>query len=176
MQVIMGIDPGSRVTGFGVIGLSGRDAQPVAISHGAIVLPTHESMTLRLGLLVEDLHELLEKYQPDSIAIEKIFLGKSADSAFKLGHARGAVLAEASRWARRAKKTLEIKEYATRSVKQALTGNGSADKSHVQLAVCRILGLRDISPLDASDALALAVTLWQKQLEQSALSRMKEIE
>jgi len=97
------------------------------------------------------LQGLLQKYQPQVVVIEKIFLGKNADSAFKLGHARGVALLEAAR------SRAQVVEYATRIVKKGLTGHGGADKESVQLFVQRILGLQEIRQIDASDALALAL-------------------
>ena len=94
---------------------------------------------------------LMKKYKPQQVSVEKIFLGKNADSAFKLGHARGVSMYES------AKGGAEIFEYATRVVKKGIVGTGAADKDQVKMAVMRLLNLKAIQQIDASDALALAV-------------------
>ncbi|OYZ23896.1 MAG: crossover junction endodeoxyribonuclease RuvC [Bdellovibrio sp. 28-41-41] len=153
MSIILGIDPGSQITGFGVIDASmekGRD-KPRAISHGIIQLKTG-SLTFndRLLLLSENLDRLLKKYQPDTVVVEKLFLGKNPDSAFKLGHARGICIAKA----------MEIRsavyEYTPREVKKTITGSGSSDKIQVAEVLKFLLGINHFDFLDASDALALA--------------------
>jgi crossover junction endodeoxyribonuclease RuvC len=148
-MVILGIDPGSRVTGFGVIKISGDKV--THISHGIILLEDQDSFSGRMCELGEGLEILLKKYQPEHVAIEKIFLGKNADSAFKLGHARGVAMYES------AKNGAHIFEYATRIVKKGIVGNGAAIKEQVQMALLRLLNIKAISKIDASDALALAV-------------------
>ncbi len=94
---------------------------------------------------------LMKKYKPQQVSVEKIFLGKNADSAFKLGHARGVSMYES------AKGGAEIFEYATRVVKKGIVGTGAADKDQVKMAVMRLLNIKAIQQVDASDALALAV-------------------
>jgi crossover junction endodeoxyribonuclease RuvC len=149
LSIILGIDPGSRVTGFGVIKVTRTRVEH--ISHGIILLPKDESLSLRLKVLSEGLQTILHKFRPEHVVVEKIFLGKNADSAFKLGHARGVVLAES------AKSGAQIHEYATRIVKKAITGKGSAEKEQVKYMVEKILGLNQIDKMDASDALAMAL-------------------
>lgn len=100
--------------------------------------------------LGEALESLLAKYKPQQVVIEKIFLGKNADSAFKLGHARGVAMYEA------AKTEAHVVEYATRVVKKGIVGNGGASKEDVQSCLQRLLKIKAIERLDASDALALA--------------------
>lgn len=154
-MIIFGIDPGSRVAGFGIIAVTdavGRGASPFKVlSHGVIVLPEEKPLTERLVVLGESLSILLDKYKPDEVAIEKIFLGKNADSAFKLGHARGVAMYEC------AKRQLPISEYATRLIKKSVAGQGSADKDQVRRVVQMVLGIKDIKYLDASDALAVGL-------------------
>jgi crossover junction endodeoxyribonuclease RuvC len=149
MSIILGIDPGSRVTGFGLIRF--KDSEPRLISYGTIKTSVELPFAYRLRELSEGLEAILTKYRPEYVAIEKIFMGKNADSAFKLGHARGVVMAEA------AKSGSEVFEYATRVVKKTLTGKGSGDKEQVQRMVESLLGVSEIKPLDATDALALAL-------------------
>jgi crossover junction endodeoxyribonuclease RuvC len=152
--IIFGIDPGSRVAGFGIIKTNNKANSNEAydvLSHGIIVMPEKKSFQERLLVLGQGMQKLLKKYQPDEVAIEKIFLGKNADSAFKLGHARGVAMYECARL------NLPIYEYATRSIKQSITGKGSADKEQVRKVVQMLLSIKEIEHLDASDALAAAV-------------------
>lgn len=155
MAIILGLDPGTRTTGFGCIewpeNLRGQ-TQPRLLGCGIISLESAVSLPQRLCELSDNLRELILKWSPDDIVVEKVFLGKSADSAFKLGHARGVILAEAARCA-----SAKVHEYATRQVKQGVGGSGSADKMQVMARVQYFLGLQKIDSLDASDALALAL-------------------
>ena len=114
-------------------------------------MPSQAPLTERLRELALGIRELLEKHRPDQVSIERIFLGKNADSAFKLGHARGVLMAEC------AQGNAQIMEYASRLVKKSLTGKGSASKEDVNRMVCVHLDLKEIKPMDASDALALAL-------------------
>lgn len=143
----MGVDPGSQYTGFGVIELQGESLMHKA--HGVIVL---EGKTFheRIRELGESFQQVLAQYRPEAVVIEKIFLGKNADSAFKLGHARGVIMYQS------AQAGAEIYEYATRIVKKGITGHGGADKLQVQAVVQTLLRLNQIKALDASDALAMA--------------------
>jgi crossover junction endodeoxyribonuclease RuvC len=149
MVSILGIDPGSRVMGYGAVSVD-RD-QVKHIAHGVVDVSAISSFSERIALIGKGLRELFEKYNPKIIVVEKIFLGKNADSAFKLGHARGVVLYEAEL----AQK--QIKEYSTRLVKKGISGRGEASKEEVQMALQRLLriSLQNIK-IDASDALALA--------------------
>jgi crossover junction endodeoxyribonuclease RuvC len=149
LAVILGIDPGSRITGFGLLNANSKGVEH--ISHGIILLPKDESLPLRLKVLAEGMQTLLAKYKPTQVVVEKIFLGKNADSAFKLGHARGVVLAEAAKFG------AEVHEYATRVVKKAIAGKGSAEKEQVKFMVEKLLGIDQIEKIDASDALAMAL-------------------
>ncbi len=149
LSIILGIDPGSYVTGFGL--LKAHRDHVEHVSHGVILLPKDQALPERLRVLAEGMSELLEKYKPSAVAIEKIFLGKNADSAFKLGHARGVVMSFA------ASSGAQVYEYATRVVKKGIAGKGSADKLQVRDMVQRYLRLSVIERMDASDALALAL-------------------
>jgi crossover junction endodeoxyribonuclease RuvC len=146
---ILGIDPGSRITGFAIV----QWAQQKVIykRHGIIKLSEQKPLPDRLGELSQSIQEILRKYRPDQVSIEKIFMGKNADSAFKLGHARGVVIAESVNL------KAQVFEYATRVVKKTIAGSGAADKVQVQIALQRYFMIKDLSPIDASDALALAV-------------------
>lgn len=149
-ELILGLDPGSRHTGFGVIDVDGDHLTHIA--HGVIHLKEIWTMSERLRVLHLELSELFTKYQPPSAVVEKIFFGKSADSAFKLGHARGVCVLAA------AQASATVDEYAARYVKKCLTGNGAADKEHVQIAVFNQLRIQPGKlAFDASDALSLAI-------------------
>lgn len=147
---IIGIDPGSRVAGYGLIRLDNGDLKHVA--HGVFKLPLDGKFEARLLSLRNQLSELLARYQPQIGVVERIFLGKNADSAFKLGHARGICLGEL------AFAGTEVVEYATRQVKKGVTGNGGATKEQVGMLVAASLSIRLAQnlPEDATDALALA--------------------
>ncbi len=149
MSIILGIDPGSQITGFGVIDTS-KD-KPRAVSHGIIQLKTGSlSFNDRLLLLSQNLDHILKKYQPNTVVVEKLFLGKNPDSAFKLGHARGICIAKAM------ESRCTVFEYTPREVKKTITGSGSSDKIQVAEVLKFMLGINHFDFLDASDALALA--------------------
>ncbi len=147
-MVILGIDPGSRFLGYAVLSVQNGEMRP--IDFGVLKFDADVPLSERLELVGRGVRELFEKFKPDHMSLEKIFLGKNADSAFKLGHARGVVIYE-SLLAK-----CEVHEYATRAVKKGITGNGAAEKEHVRLIVCNMLKLPPIKSLDASDALAMA--------------------
>ena len=148
-MVVIGIDPGTRITGYGVL-RANRD-RLIGLECGVIDLGEKDSIAERLAELGRQLSVIFGRFKPEHVSIEKVFLGKNADSAFKLGHARGVCMQAA------AAAGAEVFEYATRSVKKAVTGSGAAEKEQVKLVVENLLGLRS-DFLDASDALALAVT------------------
>ncbi len=166
MSIILGIDPGSRITGFGVVRLhSLRSSSLECLGCGVIQLEAKAPFALRMKELGESLRQILSKYKPQAVAIEKIFLGKNADSAFKLGHARGVAMYEA------ALAEAEVHEYATRVVKKGIVGRGGASKEEVQAVLERLLNLRTIRRIDASDALALAVHHAYNVMNQNTLKR-----
>lgn len=145
---ILGVDPGSRITGFGVIRV--EKGRLEHINHGVILLDAEQSFPLRMKELGSAFREVMDKYKPQQVVIEKIFLGKNADSAFKLGHARGVVMYEAGLG------EAAVYEYATRVVKKGVTGNGGSSKEDVQAILKAILNIKAINRIDASDALAMA--------------------
>ena len=150
---ILGIDPGSQRTGIGVVDVD--DAGRCRYVHAqALVLLGADDFPARLGLLCEGLEALLDEWQPQQVAIETVFMDKSATSALKLGHARGAALATVVR------RKLPVSEYAPRLIKQSLVGRGAADKAQVQHMVRLLLNLAVDAKLqaDAADALAVALT------------------
>ncbi len=121
-----------------------------AIDFGVLKFDEKIPLAERLLSIGQGVRELFEKFQPNHLSLEKIFLGKNADSAFKMGHARGVIIYEAL------KAQAEVFEYATRVVKKGITGSGGADKDHVRLVIQNRLGLAPLKSLDASDALAMA--------------------
>ena len=149
MTVILGIDPGSRKTGFGLIRVERNQAYYV--SSGTIRLPVKEALGARLRVLFESLSEIIDTYQPTVAAIESVFMAKSADSALKLGHARGAAMVAC------VIKDLDVYEYAARQIKQSVVGTGAANKQQVQHMVTALLGLSAEPAEDAADGLAAAL-------------------
>ncbi len=148
MSVILGIDPGSRLSGFGVIEF--RHNRFRYIASGTIRL-SDDSLAARLEVLFSNLQQLIGDHEPAAVAVEQVFVGKSAASALKLGHARGIALL-APQLAQ-----VPVYEYAARAVKQAVTGTGAANKEQVQSMVVRLLGLNAKPASDAADALAVAL-------------------
>ncbi len=146
--IILGVDPGSRITGFGVIEIN--RGQITHVNHGVIVMEASDSFPKRMHDLGMAFREVMGKYKPHDVVIEKIFLGKNPDSAFKLGHARGVIMYEAGL------ADSKVHEYATRAVKKGITGTGAADKEDVQAVLKVLLHLQAINRIDASDALAMA--------------------
>lgn len=145
---ILAIDPGSRVTGFGVIDVVNGKSR--YISSGCIRLPD-ENLPLRLKRIFECVSQVIEEFSPQEFAIEEVFLAKNANSALKLGQARGAAIVAA------AMADLPVFEYAARRVKQSVVGSGNADKSQVQAMVQLLMSLESTPQADAADALAIAL-------------------
>lgn len=144
---ILGLDPGSRRTGFGVIECD--DAQSTQLAHGCIAA-AGTSLSERLRYIFEGVHALIEQYQPNEVAIERVFVNRNVDSALKLGHARGAALCAVPH-------ALPVFEYAPRAVKLAVVGFGGAEKAQVAHMIRSLLGVEGRISVDASDALAIAV-------------------
>lgn len=151
MTIILGIDPGSRVTGFGVIHTRMGSKEFGYISSGCIRTTSETTMTRRLGLIYKGICEIIETHRPDEVAIEQVFLKHNVLSALKLGHARGAAMVSCAQF------NLNVAEYSPRSVKQAVVGFGGAEKSQVQKMIMELLKLNRQPPSDAADALAIAV-------------------
>ncbi|MDE6269385.1 MAG: crossover junction endodeoxyribonuclease RuvC [Muribaculaceae bacterium] len=151
-RVIIGIDPGTNVMGYGVIGIESKHPEVVAL--GAIKFKATESHYLRLRRIHEDVLELVARFLPDEMAIEAPFFGKNVQSMLKLGRAQGVAMVAALT------RDVPVTEYEPRKIKQSITGNGAASKEQVQEMLRRILKMdRSSLPseLDASDALAAAL-------------------
>lgn len=159
---ILGIDPGSQVTGFGVI--RARGSALVYVASGCIRTGGGE-MAARLQVIFESAARLVTEYQPDEISIERVFMHRNADSALKLGQARAAALCGTFT------RAAPVHEYAAREVKQAVTGSGAAEKTQVAHMVRRLLALEGPLAADAADALAVAIT--HAQLRQGRLLRAR---
>lgn len=152
-RVILGIDPGTNVMGYGILGVFGR--KPALIAMGVIELKKFEDHYMRLHRIYERVTMLVEQYLPDEVAIEAPFFGKNVQSMLKLGRAQGVAMAAAL------SRDIPIAEYAPLSIKQSVTGSGSASKEQVANMLRHILKIpQDKMPhlLDATDALAAALT------------------
>lgn len=148
MPLILGIDPGSRITGFGIINTN--TPQPQCVAAGVIQLK-QESFMERLHQIYRSICELITKYRPDEGVIEQVFFNQYPGAALKLGQARGAaIVAMASHG-------LVISEYSPREIKQAIVGHGAASKNQMQQMIERLLKLNTTPPTDAADALAIAL-------------------
>ncbi|OFZ31210.1 MAG: crossover junction endodeoxyribonuclease RuvC [Bdellovibrionales bacterium RIFCSPHIGHO2_01_FULL_40_29] len=147
-MIILGIDPGSRFLGYGVISVESSRLKP--IDYGVLKFNAELPLSERLHEIGLGVQQLFKTFKPSHLSLEKIFLGKNADSAFKMGHARGVIIYESLIAG------CEVHEYATRVVKKGITGNGGAEKEHVRTVVCNLLQIPMLKSLDASDALAMA--------------------
>jgi len=145
---ILGIDPGSRLTGYGVIETSPRGVRYVA--SGCIRMHT-DDFPARLKQIFDAVSEIIQLYRPDQMAIEQVFMHQNADSALKLGQARGAAICATLN------QQVPVFEYAARQVKQALVGRGSAEKQQVAHMVKVLLAVQGDIQIDASDALAIGL-------------------
>jgi len=148
LAIILGVDPGSRITGYGIIRAEGRHVQ--YIDSGCIRVG-EKPMPERLQTIFHSLATLIGEFRPEEFAIEQVFMARNPDSALKLGQARGAAIVSA------ANSGLAVHEYSARQVKQAVVGKGGADKSQVQHMVQVLLALSSRPQADAADALAIAL-------------------
>ncbi|KTD11357.1 crossover junction endodeoxyribonuclease RuvC [Legionella jamestowniensis] len=148
MSIILGIDPGSRVTGYGIIREEGRKIQ--YIDSGCIRTSEGE-LSQRLLQIFDGICQLMDDYNPDEVAIEQVFLHQNPNSALKLGHARGAAMVAA------ASHRIRISEYSPREIKQSVVGYGAAQKEQVKHMVVKLLMLNNAPQNDAADALAIAI-------------------
>ena len=161
---ILGIDPGSRLTGYGIIEVNGDHV--IAVQHGVIEAGTGE-FPERLGIIFAGIRDLIGEHRPGEVAIETVFLSRNAGTALKLGQARGAAICAAISLG------LPVSEYAPRSIKQAIVGRGGADKVQVQHMVMVLLQLKEKLQEDAADALAVALC---HQHTQQTLNRMQRMQ
>jgi crossover junction endodeoxyribonuclease RuvC len=146
---ILGIDPGSNATGFGVVERSGD--RLVHVAHGTVRPPRGAPLAARLAYLHDAIREVVAEYRPDVAVVEQVFVAASPRAALVLGQARGTVLCAVGAAG------LAVSEYTASQIKQAVTGNGQAAKPQVQTMVRRLLGLERAPVSDAADALAVAI-------------------
>ena len=149
-MIILGIDPGYATIGYGVIEKQKSILTP--IDYGVITTPKNESIAYRLAMIFDSMNKIVEKFKPDDIAVEELFFNTNITTGIKVAQARGVILLSAIQTCGR------LYEYTPLMIKQALTGNGRADKHQVQYMVQMILRLKSIpKPDDAADALAAAI-------------------
>ena len=163
---ILGIDPGYAIVGFGIVDYAG--AKFNAIEYGAIYTEAHTAFTRRLCCIYEDMQELLKRYQPDCMAIERLYFTTNQKTAIDVAQARGILVLAA------AEKGIPVSEYTPLQVKQAVVGYGKAEKHQVMDMTQRILKLEQIpKPDDAADALALAICHGHSCMGMPELKRMR---
>jgi crossover junction endodeoxyribonuclease RuvC len=147
-MIILGIDPGSRVTGYGLIACQGNSNRYIA---SGCIKTKGEHISERLLQIYQGLSTIIVQHLPTQAAIEQVFVNKNVDSALKLGQARGAAFVAVANY------QLPLAEYAPRLVKQSVVGYGGADKQQVQQMIKILLCLSEAPPSDAADALAIAL-------------------
>lgn len=166
--IIIGIDPGTVNTGYGIIHVTENSIK--CLDYG-VICSKDKSLSLRIKTIHKGIRDLCRAYKPQHLAIEKVFFGKNPDSAFKLGHIFALCLLESE------KQGIEFFEYASRFIKKTITFSGGASKELVQQFVTNFFSLPKEGPLDATDALAVALchsreykkSFFQKQIETTAL-------
>lgn len=151
-MVILGIDPGYGIVGFGVIEKNNR-GKCTLIDYGAIKTPTDETFPIRLAIIDEAIKRLIDKHKPDAVAVEELFFNTNITTGIKVAEARGVIVCAA------VKECSELYEYTPAQIKLAITGTGKAEKRQVQYMTKVMLNLKEIPrPDDAADALAVALT------------------
>lgn len=148
---ILGIDPGSRHTGIGIIDAD-AGGKLSHVFHAALAVGGEATFPLRLKRIYDDVCAIIGAHQPNECGIERVFMARNADSALKLGQARGAAICAV------VSRGVEVHEYAATEVKQSVVGGGRADKTQVQHMVAMLLGLKGPLQADAADALGIAIT------------------
>ena len=148
MTIILGIDPGSRITGYGLIK---ENKQQLQYIDSGCIRTSEGELSQRLLQIFNGICQLMEEYSPDEVAIEQVFMHQNPSSALKLGHARGVAMVAC------ASHRLKVSEYSAREVKQSLSGYGAAEKSQVKHMVVNLLMLTSSPQSDAADALAIAI-------------------
>lgn len=151
-KIILGIDPGFAITGYGVIIKEAKNIIKL-LDYGCITTKSNQEFSERLNILHKELEKIIKKYNPSLVAVEELFFCKNVKTALMVGHARGVILLTAMQ------AKVPLKELTPLQVKQGVTGYGKADKKQVQKMAQIILGLKEIPrPDDAADALAVAIT------------------
>ncbi len=153
-MIILGIDPGYAIVGYGVIEVTSGNFK--LVDYGAINTPKEEGLPVRLAMIEKGMLKLIETFKPDAIAVEELFFTKNITTGIAVAEARGVILLSA------VKNCGHLYEYTPMQIKQAMTGYGGADKYQIQHMVKTLLGLKEIpKPDDAADALAVALTCGQ---------------
>lgn len=150
MTMVLGIDPGSRVTGYAVVS-PGKSGKYIKHCEGEIKVDAKGEFPVRLKEIYTGLKAVIEEHHPEVVSVESVFYGKNVKSAMVMSHARGVVLLCAAEY------SLSVFEYSPSVVKQAVVGNGQATKEQVQHMVKLLLGISELSGPDAADALAIAI-------------------
>lgn len=148
MSIILGIDPGSRITGYGIIEQKGSKCFYIA---SGCIRTKGDTLAPKLNMIFDGISEIIKQYQPTEFGIEQVFMAKNPDSALKLGQARGAAIVAATQ------ADLYVCEYSARQIKQAVVGTGAASKDQVQQMVMQLLALSGRPQADAADGLAVAI-------------------
>ncbi len=168
-RIILGIDPGTRVLGYGLLKIENKNL--TVLQYGVLRLEKYRDLALRLKKIYDRLSSLIEEYAPDEMALESPFVGQNSQSAIKLGRAQGVAMAAALA------KDLPITEYAPKKVRQSVIGNGNASKEQIAAMLSNLLRLKQEQEyfLDATDALAVAVChFYQRQNPKKRSSTWKE--
>lgn len=150
-MLVLGVDPGSQVTGYGLVEKRERDNDLTCIHYGQISPPRDMPFYKRIHYIFECMTDIMSRYEPQEMAIEDLFYSKNIQSSLKLGHARGAVLIASVQC------RVRIFEYSPLEIKKSVVGYGRASKEQVRSMIRMILKLKDTPNLDASDALAAAI-------------------
>jgi crossover junction endodeoxyribonuclease RuvC len=149
-MIILGIDPGTRITGYGVVKYDNNNF--IRIAHGSINLFSQKSIPERLQIIYQEINKIIKKYKPDEFAIETAFYGKNVQSAMKIGYARGVSILCALH------NNIPASEYSPREVKKSVVGKGAASKEQVAFMIKTLLNIKDEKiKVDESDALAIAL-------------------
>lgn len=156
---ILGIDPGSNITGFGVISITNNRCNYIVC--GSINMSKKDTTANKLKNIFLGIKSVVDKYQPQHVAIERVFLSKNPSTALKLGQARGAAIAAV------ALENINLFEYSAREVKKSVVGYGNADKAQVQAMVTNILKLSAMPSFDAADALAVSLCHYSNKIKYS---------
>lgn len=148
-MIVLGVDPGTAITGYGVV----RSDGPALIECGVIRTNPHDALPQRLSDIYQGIRELIDRHTPSALAVEDVFYAKNVRTTVVLGHARGVILLAG------AQAGVTVHEYPPREIKKAVTGTGGATKEQVQYMMMRLLRLKTVPrPVDASDGVAAALT------------------
>jgi crossover junction endodeoxyribonuclease RuvC len=149
-RLVLGIDPGTAVTGYGVVSMEGR--MPTLVECGVIRTASKDALPARLRDIHDGVRELIARHRPDTVAVEDVFYARNVRTTVVLGHARGVILLAA------AHANVDIREYPPAEIKKAIAGNGAATKQQVQFMVTKLLRLKHApEPADAADGVAAAL-------------------